>query len=280
MSVRALRVWAVATILGCLLALAPAGAASAATIDDGVLRVRLDAYLRTRSDVAEVTVYDRRTGVTVTSAPKGLPKIRAMSTIKVPILLTLLRQAATRHRAPTASERSLAWAMITRSDNAAATTLWNRVGGASAVLGLVRRLGATPYLPASPGMWGTCGFTSRDEALVVRAVAYGHPALAGADLAYARSLMRSVIAYQRWGVSAGPTDVRGTVVQLKNGWSTGGYRVHSVGHVYGAGRDYVIAVMTYRNPSMSYGVATVQGASRIVWSALAARDGRLNQRTR
>jgi hypothetical protein len=269
MSVRAVRSWVVATVTGCLLALAPALPARAASIDAGVVRARLDAYLRTRSDVAEVTVYDRRTGVT--SAPRGLPKIQAMSTIKVPILLTLLREAADRHRALTTYERGLAFAMITRSDNAAATTLWNRVGGATAVLGLVRRLGATPWWPASPGMWGTCGFSSRDEALVIRAIAYGHPALAGTDLAYARALMRSVIPSQRWGVSAGPAGVRGVVVELKNGWSTGGYRVHSVGHVYGAGRDYVIAVMTYRNPSMSYGVSTVQGTSRIVWAALAAR---------
>lgn len=271
MSVRAVRVWAVATILGCLLALAPAVAASAATIDADVVRARLNAYLRTRADVAEVTVYDRRTGVTVTSALRGLPKIQAMSTIKVPILVTLLRQAADRHRALTTYERGLAYAMITRSDNAAATTLWNRVGRAPAVLGLVRRLGAAPYLPASPGLWGTCGFSSTDEALVIRAVSYGHPALAGTDLAYVRLLMRSVVASQRWGVSAGPSGVRGTVVELKNGWSTGGYRVHSVGHVYGAGRDYVIAVLTYRNPSMSYGVTTVQGASRIVWAALTGR---------
>jgi hypothetical protein len=82
--------------------------------------------------------------------------------------------------------------------------------------------------------------------------------------------MRSVTPSQKWGVSAGAAG--SATVELKNGWlprATHGWRVHSMGHVKGAGRDYAIAVMTQDNSTMGYGVSTVEGVSRVVWSALA-----------
>ena len=62
---------------------------------------------------------------------------------------------------------------------------------------------------------------------------------------YARKLMSSVDPSQDWGVSAGPG--KGVSVELKNGWlprGRHGWAVHSVGHVSGQGRDYLIAVLT------------------------------------
>jgi hypothetical protein len=50
------------------------------------------------------------------------------SVVKVTILGTLLRDAQAAHRSLTRTERSLAWAMITRSDNGAASALWDEDG--------------------------------------------------------------------------------------------------------------------------------------------------------
>ncbi len=60
-------------------------------------------------------------------------------------------------------------------------------------------------------------------------------------------------------------------VQLKNGWlrlNRGRWRVHSIGHVAGAGRNYLISILSSKNPSFTYGRTTVEGISRIVWRDL------------
>ena len=60
---------------------------------------------------------------------------------------------------------------------------------------------------------------------------------------------------------------------LKNGWlqrSTHGlWRVHSIGHVSGDGRDYTIAILSTGNASDTYGIATVGGVSKVVFDTLA-----------
>ena len=50
------------------------------------------------------------------------------SVVKVTILGALLRKAQAEHRSLTRTERALAWAMITRSDNNAASALWAETG--------------------------------------------------------------------------------------------------------------------------------------------------------
>ncbi|MGZ4590928.1 MAG: hypothetical protein ACXV2I_09095 [Actinomycetes bacterium] len=44
--------------------------------------------------------------------------------------------------------------------------------------------------------------------------------------------------------------------------------MHSIGRVSGDGRDYVIAVLTDRNPTMDYGVRTIEGVSRAAFAQL------------
>lgn len=251
------------------LAAAASPAAAATALTRAQLAAQLNHYLLGRSDVGEVTVFDRRSGLVVYSAPRGAPKIKSMSTIKLAILATLLRQAARAHRTFTATELAQSRAMIELSDNDAADDLYAEIGGLPAVMRLLHDLGCTPLAPPIASHWGEIALTSAELNRVTASIAYGHPALAGADLAYERYLMAHVVASQRWGVSYGPASVAGVTIQLKNGWATGGYRVHSTGHIVGAGRDYVVSVMTYRNTSMSYGVTTTQGVSSIVWRVLA-----------
>lgn len=67
------------------------------------------------------------------------------------------------------------------------------------------------------------------------------------------------------GVSAGAPGT--ATVHLKNGWlprATNGWRVHSIGAFTGGGHEYEIVVLSHGNRTMNDGVATVEGASRII----------------
>jgi hypothetical protein len=56
-------------------------------------------------------------------------------------------------------------------------------------------------------------------------------------------------------------------VALKNGWLPvgPGWEINSIGQVSGRYRDYLLAVLTSDDPSMAYGVATIEGISQQVW---------------
>jgi len=131
-----------------------------------------------------------------------------------------------------------------------------------------RALGLKTIRFDSLGRWGLTTSRVGDELELVRGVGWGRGPLNARSRLYVRTQMANVTRSQRWGVSAGPT----AGVELKNGWlplRTHGWRVNSIGHIRNAGRDYSIAVLTTDNSTMSYGVRTIEGASRIVFRALA-----------
>jgi hypothetical protein len=93
--------------------------------------------------------------------------------------------------------------------------------------------------------------------------------LTPASQAYELGLMEHVDAEQTWGISAGVT--AGSTVALKNGWlplDAGGWQVNSIGYVAGAGRNYVIAVLT-DDDTEANGIDFIQGLSGLIWQALA-----------
>lgn len=234
-----------------------------------LLAIRVASALAGRRSTVSVAVRDERTGATWTLHPTV--HYDTASIVKVQVLVTLLRRAADSHRALTASERADATRMIRYSDNDATTRLWWHVGAGPGVSAVITRLGLRSTTPGPGGYWGLTQTTAGDQALLLRAVAHGHPALAGTDPTFARSLLGSVTPSQHWGVSAGVPS--GVTVQLKNGWlprATHGWRINSVGHVQGQGRDYEIAVLSMDNATMGYGVTTVEGVSRAVWATLAS----------
>jgi hypothetical protein len=128
-------------------------------------------------------------------------------------------------------------------------------------------MGAT--VQDSLNRWGLAMTTAADQARAVEALIWPNPVLRSADQNYARSLMRSVIPSQHWGVSAGAP--AGATIELKNGWlpHDGAYRVNSIGHVSDATHDYVIAVLTSTpgtgTSSFTYGIATIEGVTRLLW---------------
>lgn len=192
------------------------------------------------------------------------------SIVKMDILETLLRQHQLRHTRLSPSEAATATGMIEHSDNNDATALWNEVGGPGGVGAYNRRAGLTQTIPN--GAWGLTLTTPLDQVRLLRELVL-HPALLdpGAQR-YELDLMHRVESDQRWGVSGG-VPARADIA-LKNGWLPygGGWQINSVGRIKGLGRDYLIAVMTQHDPSMGYGIGTIQGISAIVWRELAERE--------
>lgn len=122
------------------------------------------------------------------------------------------------------------------------------------------------------------------------------PILNQAARTYGLGLMENIEPDQSWGLTCGPwgdvcdppnyapPDPEVTVAH-KNGWKTlpncgppidpCPWQVNSTGWVNGRGRDYVLSILTTKNPAgpqltdgFNYGIETIQGMSRIIWSNL------------
>ena len=186
------------------------------------------------------------------------------SVVKVEILGTLLREAETQHRDLTASEIRLARLMITQSDNNAASALWAHVGRGRLRYFLDRAAMKQTHLGPG-GYWGLTQITAHDERLLLDLIMYPNPVLDGASRNFALNLMAQVIAAQRWGVPAGaPADL---TVHVKNGWlplATHGWRIHSIGCFTGHHRGYLIVALTEDNPTMAYGITTIQRVAEVI----------------
>lgn len=224
-------------------------------------------WLASRNSSASVAIYDARTGQTAYYGTNQ--RYVCASIAKVSILGTVLRSAARANRPLSAAETAHAAPMIEQSSNDDATWLWNEVGQGPAVQAYQRSVGMNATVQDPLNRWGLATTTAADQARAVQALIWPNPVLRSGDQAYARSLMRSVIASQRWGVSAGAP--AGATVELKNGWlpHDGAYRVNSIGHISDATHDYVVAVLTSTpgtgTSSFNYGIATIQGVTRLLW---------------
>jgi beta-lactamase class A len=186
------------------------------------------------------------------------------SVVKVTILAALLRKAEDQHRQLTATEAALARLMITQSDNDAASALWAELG--RSYLQHFLDVAGMRHTWLGPGDdWGLTQITANDQVAVLQLLLYGNTVLDPASRSYALKLMAAVIPAQRWGVPAGaPT---GLTVHVKNGWlplATHGWRIHSIGCFTGHGNSYSIVVLTQDNPTMAYGIATIEAIAQAI----------------
>jgi hypothetical protein len=77
--------------------------------------------------------------------------------------------------------------------------------------------------------------------------------------------MAQVIPSQRWGVPAGAPAY--LTVHVKNGWlplSPYGWIINSIGCFTGRGPGYSIVVLTQDNPTMAYGIATIEAIAQVI----------------
>jgi beta-lactamase class A len=263
-------------------AVAPAGARAVATtaatsicqsakhpVVAAQMSKRIEAALRGRSSIVGLAVDDRVNGITCKFHPHW--HFDSASVVKVTILSALLRKLQQEHRGLTAAQRGLATQMIEVSDNDAATALWNETGR-TALQHFLDLAGMKETYLGAGGYWGLTQITAHDEMTLLQLLTSDNSVLATASREYVLGLMANVVSYERWGVPAGaPSDV---TVHVKNGWLPQpalGWRINSIGSFSGHGADYMIAVLTDNNPTMDYGVNTVQGIAEVINRALSPR---------
>jgi hypothetical protein len=230
----------------------------AARISRGIV-----AAMRGRSSVVGIAVDDRVKGVTCSFQQDR--HFYSASVVKATILAALLRKLMQEHRHLTAAQQALATQMITKSSNSAASALWAEVGHPALQhfldLAKMKQTGLGP-----DGYWGLTRITSHDELILLKLLTSKNAVLDNASRAYELSLMARVIPSQRWGVPAGAP--AGVTVHVKNGWLpypvADDWHINSIGSFSGHHRDYMIVVLTTNNPTMVYGVDTVQGIAEVI----------------
>jgi Beta-lactamase enzyme family len=248
---------------------APASAASVVSCrspSHPALAAKLDHNIERalRGRVSEVAVGVDDPGQGLQCWLNGSAHFDSASVVKVTILAALLRKAQERHRYLTRTEAGLAEEMITESDNDAASDLWDDVGRGDLqhFLDLARmtqtHLGPGPY-------WGLTQITAYNEVLLLRLLLHPNPVLDTRSRDDVLDLMARVIPSQRWGVPVGaPTSL---TVHVKNGWlplDPHGWRIHSIGAFTGRGGDYSIVVLTQDNPTMTYGIDTIEAMAKVI----------------
>jgi len=222
----------------------------------------IKAALAGRHDEYGATVFDRTREVTCRLSEGH--RFHSASVVKATILAALLRWHQETGKPLTSTERYLATLMITQSDNDAASALWDELGHARIQHFMdLARMTETELGP--DGYWGLTEITARDELTLLRLLTQSNAVLSDYSRGYELGLMSRVISSQRWGVPAGAPS--GLTVHVKNGWlpeEVGGWHINSIGAFAGHGRDYMIVVLTDANPTMEYGVDTVQRVAEVV----------------
>ena len=225
---------------------------------------RITGALRGRRGELGLAAADAKLGLTCSLNADA--HFYAASVIKATIISALLlKEGGVGHLS--ARQHTLAWEMITESDNDAATALWNQIG----IRGMQRFLDrARMTHTVLADAWGLTLITARDEVTLLRLLTSRGRVLSTPSRRYALYLMAHVEAGQRWGVPAGaPGKV---TVHVKNGWLPYPvqWNINSIGAFTGPGITYQIAMLTSGNPSMDYGIDTIQGTCKFLNWNLAA----------
>jgi beta-lactamase class A len=217
-----------------------------------------------------LTEYERATGLTFavgltqhdsgqTYVYQGQRRFETASVVKVQIAAALLLQRQGAGRSPSSAEQALMSTMIRNSDNDAASELYRRVGGASAVNRAGAQFGMTTTAVGRNSAWGQTTTTAGDQLQLLSALR-GHGPLAPAAANYLLDLMGHVRSDQSWGISAAAQARQ--AVQLKNGWIArtslaGRWVVNSVGLTTDAA-GLTIVVLTRGARTMAAGVAAIE----------------------
>jgi Beta-lactamase enzyme family len=242
---------------------APRGICTSATYPQLAAQISagIKAALADRSSLVGLAVDDPALDLSCQLHPRWHDD--AASVAKVMILGALLHELAAEGRQISPEQAELAEEMITESDDEAASDLWAEVGPAAMqnFLDLAGMTGTT----LGPGIyWGLTQVDAHDEMLLLRLLVTPNNVLDPAARDYALRLMADVIPSQRWGVPAGaPADV---TVHVKNGWLPDPdlWVINSIGDFTGRDGDTSIVILTEENPSMPYGIDTVQAAAEAI----------------
>lgn len=182
----------------------------------------------------------------------------AWSTMKVPVLVTLLKHDEGSGESLSGEEEGDATLALEQSDNAAAEALFSRLeqlfGGLVSASDVLQQTLSEAgdfstrinTAPNSQGFttWGQSIWSVYGEVTFYRALARGC-LLNHADTAFVLGLMRNVISSQRWG--AGAADYPAPApLGLKGGWGPengGGYLVRQTAIIGSGNRGYVLSMV-------------------------------------
>ena len=228
-----------------------------------------------RPGMASARAYARRREATVSFAVlrghrswsfRGRTPARSASVVKAMLLAAYLRAPNVRGRALAPGEVATLEAMITRSDNDAATSIHGLVGG-EGLTAIARRAGMRDF--AAAPAWGVSRLTADDGARLMlrfeRLVPRRHRARA-------LSLLARIVPEQRRGVAdAAP---RGWRLHFKGGWDPPRATASAVNHqiaLLRRGRQRVaIAILTSGGPSQSHTSETLRGVAARLLRGLGA----------
>jgi hypothetical protein len=151
---------------------------------------------------------------------------------------------------------SFLYPMINVSDNSAATQTWSIVGDGG-LYSVADAAGMTDF--SIVGIWANAQISAADQAKFFFEL---DSLIPREFVGYARYLLSTIAGYESWGIPA-VARPRGYNVFFKGGWrGTGlGQLVHQAARLEGPASTFSIAVMTDGDPSMGYGIETIQGVT-------------------
>ncbi len=174
------------------------------------------------------------------------------SVLKAMLLVAYLNRPSVAGRALTASENSLLYPMITRSDNDAADTV-DQIVGAGGLDRLAAQVGMSRFAAAEP-VWGESEITPRDQ---TRFFLHIESHIAARHRAYAMRLLASIVPSQRWGI--GEVAPKGWKLYFKGGWGSGtGLIDNQVALLTRGCTRLSVAVLTMHEDSHAYGKQTLK----------------------
>jgi hypothetical protein len=182
------------------------------------------------------------------------------SVVKAMLLVAYLRQldAQGQHYVDGYSD-SILYPMINVSDNSAASAVYGHVGDGG-LYALAGRAGMTDFNVY--GSWGNAQLSAADQA---RYFFEMDSLIPREFVGYARRLLSTIVGYESWGVPAVARPHRYAVF-FKGGWrgTALGQLVHQVARLERPDHSFAMAVMTDGDPSMGYGIDTIQGLTNVL----------------
>ncbi len=170
-------------------------------------------------------------------------------------MVALLRERGVRHDSLTSAEKHLLGPMIKRSDNAAATAIYNRVG--ERALYRLANEAQMKHFTTQP-LWGLSTITPREQARFMYRLERFIPRR---HRAYALHLLTRIVGSQRWGIP--PVAPQGWHLHFKGGWSGApSWRVNQVMLLRRPPRRLSIAILTEEQPSQLYGERSIEGVAK------------------
>jgi hypothetical protein len=145
--------------------------------------------------------------------------------------------------------------MIRRSDNQAATAIYNRVGEAA-----LRRLAADAGLDhfTTQPTWALTTITAGSQARFFSRLQTFIPRR---HRDYALRLLSRIVPSQRWGIP--PVAPAGWSLHYKGGWAgRPSWRINQVMLLRRPHRHFALAILTREQPSQTYGERSIEGVAR------------------